>query len=85
MRMVRAATSAQVYAHPRAELVRLSDLGLLHLVATGFYVAVPDDQVGTGWMPGLEAAAAGIAVAAARMPSAVGWNDAARSPLGWNP
>lgn len=64
MRMVRAATAADVYAHPRAELARLTDLGLLHRVATGFYVAVPDDHVGTGWMPGLEAAAAGIAVAA---------------------
>ncbi|MDJ0392389.1 hypothetical protein QMK17_03445 [Rhodococcus sp. G-MC3] len=64
MRMVRAATAADVYAHPRAELSRLTDLGLLHRVATGFYVAVPDDQVGTKWIPGLEAAAAGIAVAA---------------------
>ena len=64
MRMVRAATAADVYAHPRAELVRLTDLGLLHRVATGFYVAVPDDRVGTEWMPGLEAAAAGIAVSA---------------------
>ncbi|WP_072807529.1 type IV toxin-antitoxin system AbiEi family antitoxin [Rhodococcoides yunnanense] len=64
MRMVRAATAAQVYAHPRAELARLTDLGLLHRVATGFYVAVPDDRVGTGWMPGVEAAAAGVAVAA---------------------
>jgi predicted transcriptional regulator of viral defense system len=64
MRMVRAATAADVYAHPRAELARLTDLGLLHRVATGFYVAVPDDQVGTEWMPGLEAAAAGIAVSA---------------------
>ena len=50
MRMVRAATAAQVYAHPRAELARLMDLGLLHRVATGFYVAVPDDRVGTEWL-----------------------------------
>ena len=64
MRMVRAATAADVYAHPRAELARLKDSGLLHRVATGFYVAVPDDRVGAEWMPGLEAAAAGIAVAA---------------------
>ena len=64
MRMVRAATAADVYAHPRAELARLTDSGLLHRVATGFYVAVPDDRVGTEWMPGLEASAAGIAVAA---------------------
>lgn len=37
---------------------------LLHRVATGFYVAVPDDRVRAEWMPGLEAAAAGTAVAA---------------------
>lgn len=36
----------------RAELARLTDLGLLHRVATGFYKAVPDSQVGTEWMPG---------------------------------
>ncbi|WP_176458141.1 MULTISPECIES: hypothetical protein [Nocardiaceae] len=64
MRVVRAASAAEVYAHPRAELVRLTGLGLLHRVATGLYVAVPDDRVGTEWMPGLEAAAGGIAVAA---------------------
>ncbi|WP_230596400.1 MULTISPECIES: hypothetical protein [Nocardiaceae] len=52
--MVGAATAAEIYAHPRAELVRLTDLGLLHRVATGFYVAVPDGRVGTEWMPGLE-------------------------------
>ena len=64
MRMVGTATAADVYARPRAELARPMDLGLLHRVATGFYVAVPDYRVGTGWMPGLEAAAAGIAVSA---------------------
>ncbi|MDR6909070.1 hypothetical protein J2W54_000479 [Rhodococcus fascians] len=58
---MRASTAAEIYAQPRAELARLTDLGLLHRVATGFYVAVPDDLFGTGWMPGLEAAAAGIA------------------------
>lgn len=71
MRMVRAASAAEVYAHPRAELARVTDLGLLHRVATGFYVAVPDDRVGTEWMPGLEAAAAGIAVAACSADDAV--------------
>lgn len=64
MRMVRAATAADVYAYLRAELARLTDLGLLHRVATGFYVAVPDDRVGTEWMPGLEAATPGISAAA---------------------
>ena len=64
MRTVRAATAADVYAHPRAELARLTNLGLLHRVVPGFYVAVADDRVGIAWMPGLEAAAAGVAVAA---------------------
>ena len=56
MRMVRAVTAADVYAHPRAEFARPMNLGLLRWVVTGFWLAVPDDQVGTGWLPGLEAA-----------------------------
>lgn len=61
---VRTVRAADVYAHPRAELARLTDLGLLHRVATGFFAAVHDDRVRAEWMPGLEAAAAGVAVAA---------------------
>ena len=41
-----------------------ADGPLLHRVATGFFAAVPDDRVGTEWMPGVEAAAVGVAVAA---------------------
>lgn len=70
---------------PAALLVRLTDLGLLHRVATGFYVAVPDDQVGTGWMPGVEAAAAGIAIAAYGPDEAVVMGVSAARLHGANP
>lgn len=84
MRTLRTADAAAVYAHPAAQMARLERLGLLHRVATGYYVVVPQDRVGTEWRPGLEPAAAGIAasavgaqhavlmgVSAARMHSAV--------------
>lgn len=63
LRTLRARDAASVYAHPRAELARLADRGVLHRVATGYYVVVPQDRVGRRWLPGLEAAAAGIASA----------------------
>lgn len=50
-----------MYAHPRPELSRLADRGVLHRVAHGYYIVVPQDHVGRVWLPGLEAAAAGIA------------------------
>ncbi|MEV4240872.1 hypothetical protein ACIBJI_40500 [Nocardia sp. NPDC050408] len=34
---------------------------MLHRVAHGYYIIVPPDFVGRTWLPGLEAAAAGIA------------------------
>ncbi|MBO0852415.1 MAG: type IV toxin-antitoxin system AbiEi family antitoxin domain-containing protein [Nocardia sp.] len=63
LRTVRPQDAAHVYAHPRAELSRLADRGILHRVARGYYIVVPQDQVGRSWLPGLEAAAAGIASA----------------------
>jgi predicted transcriptional regulator of viral defense system len=39
----------------------LTDHGLLHRLADGYYVVVPQDMVGRRWIPELEAAAAGIA------------------------
>jgi predicted transcriptional regulator of viral defense system len=52
-----------VYAHPRPQMARLEDKGLLHRLADGFYAVVPQDRVGSNWMPTLEGAAAGIAAA----------------------
>ena len=63
MKTVRPRDAGDVYAHPRAEFARLTERGLLHRVANGYYIVVPQDMVGRRWMPGLEAAAAGIASA----------------------
>nr|WP_276613922.1 type IV toxin-antitoxin system AbiEi family antitoxin domain-containing protein [Rhodococcus sp. 14C212] len=63
MRTFRPQDVAHVYAHPRPELSRLTDRGLLHRVAPGYYIVVPQEQMGRRWLPGLEAAAAGIASA----------------------
>ena len=63
MRTFRAADAAVVYAHPAPQLRRLEQLGVLHRLAHGYYTVVPQDQIGTDWMPTLEAAAAGIAAA----------------------
>jgi predicted transcriptional regulator of viral defense system len=63
LRTVRAETASTTYAHPGPELARLAERGVLHRVATGYYVVVPQDMVGRRWLPELEATAAGIAVA----------------------
>jgi hypothetical protein len=63
MRTFRAADADIAYAHPAPQLRRLEQLGVLHRLAHGYYTVVPQDQIGTGWMPTLEAAAAGIAAA----------------------
>lgn len=64
MRTVRTADARVVYAHPGTQMARLERLGLLHRVAVGYYVVVPQDRVGADWRPTIEAAAAGIATAA---------------------
>lgn len=61
LRTLRPRQAAAVYAQPRVEVRRLEQRGALHRLAHGYYVVVPQGQVGTGWMPALEAAAAGIA------------------------
>jgi len=63
MKTIRPLDAARHYAHPRAQLARLTERGLLHRLADGYYVVVPQDMVGRSWMPGLETAAAGIASA----------------------
>ncbi|WP_445165894.1 type IV toxin-antitoxin system AbiEi family antitoxin domain-containing protein [Mycolicibacterium sp. Dal123E01] len=63
LRTVRAETARTTYAHPGPELARLAERGVLHRVAIGYYVVVPQDMVGRRWLPELEATAAGIAAA----------------------
>lgn len=63
MKTIRPIDAARHYAHPRSQLVRLNERGILHRLTDGYYVVVPQDMVGRGWMPGLETAAAGIASA----------------------
>jgi hypothetical protein len=63
LRVLRPRDAEGVYAHPRPEFARLGQGGALHRLATGYYAVVPDDQVDRVWLPELEAAALGIAVA----------------------
>jgi predicted transcriptional regulator of viral defense system len=63
MKTIRPRDAGGIYAHPRAEFARLTTRGLLHRVADGYYVVVPQDMVGRRWTPSLEATAAGIASA----------------------
>lgn len=61
VRILRTADAAEVFAHPRPQLARLVAAGVLHRLAAGFYAVVPQEFTGVPWMPGLEAAAGGIA------------------------
>ncbi|MEV0033795.1 type IV toxin-antitoxin system AbiEi family antitoxin [Nocardia sp. NPDC050793] len=63
LRTVGSADATDVYRHPRQQLARLARQGLLHRVAQGYYVVVPQEYVGVPWLPELEAAAAGIGAA----------------------
>lgn len=63
LRTVDVAAAAEVFRQPRQQLARLARRGLLHRTARGFYVVVPQEYVGTTWLPELEAVAAGIGVA----------------------
>ncbi len=63
LRTIRAEDAGTTYAFPGPELARLADRGLLHRVAHGYYIVVPQDMIGREWVPSLEAAAAGIASA----------------------
>lgn len=62
LRTIRPRDAATTYAHPRPELARLVDRGVLRRTAPGYYVAVPAENQGRHWLPELEAVAAGIAV-----------------------
>jgi predicted transcriptional regulator of viral defense system len=63
LRTFRTGQANDTYAHPGPEIARLHEHGLLHRLADGYYVVVPQDMLGRRWIPELEAAAAGIATA----------------------
>lgn len=63
LRTITARQAAAIYPHPRQQLTRLADRGLLHRPADGYYVVVPQEHVGSVWLPELEAVAAGIGAA----------------------
>ncbi|HEX5406952.1 MAG TPA: type IV toxin-antitoxin system AbiEi family antitoxin [Pseudonocardiaceae bacterium] len=63
VRVLRPQDAEGVYSHPRPEFARLVKSGVLHRLATGYYAIVPDDMVGLPWLPDLESAALGMAVA----------------------
>ncbi|WP_082952991.1 type IV toxin-antitoxin system AbiEi family antitoxin [Mycobacterium sp. 852002-10029_SCH5224772] len=63
MRTFRPRDAEIAYPHPRTQLARLVERGVLHRVAEGYYVVVPQEMAGRPWLPNLEAAAAGIASA----------------------
>jgi predicted transcriptional regulator of viral defense system len=65
-RVLRPVDAEGIYAHPRPEFKRLLEVGALHRLADGNYAVVPDDVVGTAWLPDLEAAALGIATTGGR-------------------
>lgn len=63
LRMVRPDQAADMYVQPHQSLAKMAADGDLHRIANGYYVVVPRAAIGTGWLPQLEAAAAGIASA----------------------
>jgi hypothetical protein len=61
-RVLRPRDAEGVYEHPRAEFARLTRLGALRRLATGYYALVPQERIGDGrWTPGIEAVALGVA------------------------
>lgn len=82
MRTVRPKDIADLYVFPAPELARLTKAGILHRLAYGYYMAVPPEYVGTGWIPALETAAAGIATAIAGPGDAVAMGLTAARMLG---
>lgn len=63
LRLLRPQDAADSYTNPRAEFARLARVGVLHRVATGYYVPVPDDHLDRAWLPELESVALGTAAA----------------------
>ena len=62
-KVLRPVDARAVYVEPRPEFARLTDRGVLHQLATGYYAIVPPEATDRRWLPSLEAAAYGIAAA----------------------
>lgn len=69
-RVLRPADAEGIYAHPRPEFQRLEEAGAVHRLTNGQYAVVPDDMVGSNWLPDLEAVAMGIAITGGRRETA---------------
>ncbi|WP_020387637.1 type IV toxin-antitoxin system AbiEi family antitoxin [Kribbella catacumbae] len=65
-RVLRPVDAEGIYVQPRPEFKRLEQAGALHRLANGHYAVVPDDAVGTNWLPDLEAVAMGVATTGGR-------------------
>jgi predicted transcriptional regulator of viral defense system len=65
-RVLRPVDAEGIYVQPRPEFLRLEKAGALHRLANGQYAVVPDDAIGTNWLPDLEAVALGIATTGGR-------------------
>lgn len=63
LRTVRPADLEGVFANPRAALRRLEHQGVVHRLAYGYYCEVPAEADPDTWLPSLEAAAMGVALA----------------------
>jgi hypothetical protein len=62
--VLRPQDATDLYRNPRAEFRRMERTGVLRRVATGYYVAVPQERIGDPtWRPPIEDIAIGIAVA----------------------
>lgn len=62
--MLRPQDAADLYTNPRAEFRRMERTGALQRIATGYYVAVPQEHIGDPtWRPPIEDVALGIAAA----------------------
>lgn len=61
--VLRPTDATDIFAHPSPEFHRLTERGVLHRLATGYYAVVPAAARGDRWLPGLESAAYGIAAA----------------------
>lgn len=63
LRTIRPQDAVDAYPYPRPELARLVERGVLHRIARGYFIVIPQEHLGRAWLPNLEGAAAGIASA----------------------